>query len=61
MQRLIGPKELGELCGVPVQTIYSWMKRRRGPKAIRIGRHLRFRPEDVAEWLTEHELGGDAA
>jgi len=36
---------------VPVETLYTWRKRRYGPKAARVGRHLRYDPDDVRAWL----------
>ncbi len=36
---------------VPVATIHQWRYRGEGPKAARVGRHLRFRRADVDAWL----------
>jgi DNA-binding transcriptional MerR regulator len=36
---------------VPVQTLYQWRKRRYGPPAARVGRHLRYDPTDVRAWF----------
>ncbi|MSV82288.1 MAG: helix-turn-helix domain-containing protein [Actinobacteria bacterium] len=54
-ERLITVEELSELLRVPVRTIYRWQQVRTGPKAIRVGRDLRFRPTAVTEWLVEQE------
>jgi excisionase family DNA binding protein len=32
---------------VPVETLYTWRKRHYGPRAARVGRHLRYDPADV--------------
>ncbi|XTZ16141.1 helix-turn-helix domain-containing protein [Micromonospora echinospora] len=37
--------------GVPVQTLYTWRKRRIGPPAGRVGRHLRYDPDVVRAWF----------
>ena len=37
--------------GVPVNTLYAWRSEKRGPNARRVGRHLRYRPEDVRAWV----------
>ncbi|MFD4204398.1 helix-turn-helix transcriptional regulator [Micromonospora tulbaghiae] len=37
--------------GVPVSTLYQWRYRRVGPKASRVGRHLRYDPADVRAWV----------
>lgn len=39
------------LGGVPPQTIYRWRTEGKGPRAIKVGRHLRFRRADVEAWL----------
>ncbi len=60
-EALISPPRLAEILDVPLHTLYSWRKRRIGPKAIRVGRHLRYRPADVEAWLVENELEADEA
>lgn len=45
--------ELAEYLGVPARTIYAWRYKRLGPPALRLGKHLRFRREDVEAWLAE--------
>ena len=51
MQSLITTDDLAERCGVPVATIYAWNHKGTGPRRIRIGKHVRYRPEDVEAWL----------
>jgi predicted DNA-binding transcriptional regulator AlpA len=38
---------------VPVQTIYQWRKRKYGPPAAKLGKHLRFDPVAVRSWFAE--------
>lgn len=58
-KRPLKPMELRELwdiddvanyLGVPKQTIYSWRQTSYGPKAFRVGKHLRWRAKTVIEW-----------
>ncbi len=51
---LISAQALAEYLGVPLQTVYQWSHRGGGPPAIRVGRHLRYRPEQVEQWLDSH-------
>jgi excisionase family DNA binding protein len=44
-------EELAQFLGVPLKTLYAWQHRRVGPPAYRVGKHLRFRREDVEAWL----------
>jgi excisionase family DNA binding protein len=43
--------ELAELLQVPEKTVYSWRYRGEGPRGVIVGRHLRYRPQDVDAWL----------
>ncbi|MBV9161449.1 MAG: helix-turn-helix domain-containing protein [Pseudonocardiales bacterium] len=42
---------------VPVQTLYSWRVQGYGPRVRRVGKHLRYRPEDVTTWLDQLDEG----
>jgi excisionase family DNA binding protein len=46
-------EELAQFLGVPLKTIYAWRHRNLGPPAYRLGKHLRFRREDVEAWLQQ--------
>lgn len=48
---LLTPQVLAEGLGVPVQTLYVWRTKGAGPRAIKVGRHLRYRRSDVEAWL----------
>ena len=50
---LLGPPALSQMLGVPEATIYGWRHKGYGPPAIKVGRHLRWRVEDVERWLEE--------
>lgn len=51
-------EQVSEYLGVPVQTLYAWRSRGgRGPKASRIGRHLRYRWSDVEKYIDEQTSG----
>jgi excisionase family DNA binding protein len=50
-EALLSPEDLSEYLGIPVKSIYQWRYRNVGPPAIRVGRHLRWRSEDVQTWL----------
>jgi excisionase family DNA binding protein len=49
--RLWGVKDLAEYLGIPVQTIYQWRSKGYGPPGRRIGKHVRFVPEEVRAWV----------
>ncbi len=51
MRNLWGPEDVADYCGVPVGTVYQWRKRGSGPPGRRVGKHVRFKPEDVEAWF----------
>lgn len=51
---LLGPADLAGYLGVPLATIYRWNAAGQGPPFMRLGKHCRYRPTDVAEWLEQH-------
>lgn len=48
---LATPDELSSYLGVPLGTLYSWNHRGIGPRATKVGRHLRYRWTEVDAWL----------
>ena len=40
---------------VPKATLYQWRYLGIGPKAGRVGRHLRYDPADVRAWFREQQ------
>ena len=49
--RLWTIEDVAYYLGVPVQTLYSWRGTGVGPCGRLVGRRLRFRPEDVRDWV----------
>lgn len=45
--------DVADFLGVPVQTLYQWRSHRCGPPAYRVGKHLRYLPAEVMDWLRE--------
>ena len=50
-RRLLSLQELARYLGVPASTCYQWRHKGAGPCGIRVGRYVRYRPEDVEAWL----------
>jgi excisionase family DNA binding protein len=48
---LLSVDEVSEVLGVPVRTLYQWRHKGVGPLGLRVGRHLRYRSADVADWI----------
>jgi excisionase family DNA binding protein len=54
LERLLSADEVAEFLGIPIATLYQWRHKGTGPSAYRVGRHLRYEPSAVREWLDEH-------
>jgi excisionase family DNA binding protein len=57
--RLLTPTEVAEMLGIPDRTLDQWRYLRRGPAFVKIGRHARYHPEDVAAWIAAQRRGGE--
>jgi excisionase family DNA binding protein len=51
LDRLLTPQQLAAYLGVPVTTLYAWRYRGEGPPGFRVGKHLRYRWQDVERWV----------
>lgn len=49
--QLLSIPGLAAFLDVSVQTVYKWRTNGTGPRGIRVGRHIRFRRQDVDRWL----------
>jgi excisionase family DNA binding protein len=56
IEQLFTPAEVAELLRIPLKTLYQWRHRGVGPQALKIGRHLRYRPSDVEAFLAGPDL-----
>jgi excisionase family DNA binding protein len=48
---LMTTEELARYLGVPIATLYQWKHKGTGPPPLRVGKHLRYRRDDVDGWL----------
>ena len=46
-------RDLAEFLGIPVNTLYQWRSKGYGPQGRRIGKYVRYRPEDVEAWVEQ--------
>ena len=57
-EALLSPQQLADYLGVPIRTVYVWNSTGTGPRRVRVGKHVRYRPVDVAAWLDRQAEGG---
>ena len=53
LDRLLTVEELASYLGVPVATLYQWRHRGEGPPGFRVGRYIRYRRNDVEQWIRD--------
>lgn len=50
-ERLWGVEDVARFLDVPVKTIYQWRSSGYGPKGRRVGRYVRYDPDEVRAWF----------
>jgi excisionase family DNA binding protein len=55
MDDVLTPDEFADILKIPKSTLYSWRSHSSGPKAVRVGRHLRYRKRDLRKFLDDLE------
>lgn len=56
LRALLSPDDVSAILGVPVATLYRWHSATSpghpiGPKAFRVGRHLRYTVDDLTAYI----------
>ncbi|MEV2279229.1 helix-turn-helix domain-containing protein [Nocardiopsis sp. NPDC049922] len=46
-------EDVADFLQVPVKTLYQWRYKQYGPRSHRVGRYVRYFPEDVRSWVEE--------
>lgn len=49
-ERLLKPTDVADYLGVPLSTLHYWRRTGQGPKALQVGRLLRWEPDTVRQW-----------
>jgi excisionase family DNA binding protein len=58
MLALMTEVELSERLNVSLASLRRWRLEGRGPRFIKVGSLVRYRPEDLDEWLASLPAGG---
>jgi DNA-binding transcriptional MerR regulator len=51
IEELWSIQDVSRYLKIPVKTLYRWRCQGYGPKARRLGKHLRYKPDDVRVWF----------
>ncbi len=55
LDKLFGPSVLAEHLDISEETLAKWRYLGKGPRWLKIGKHVRYRREDVDAWLVDQQ------
>jgi len=58
MQNFLTEKEVAKQINVSLASLRRWRLEQRGPRFIKVGALVRYRPEDLEEWMDALPAGG---
>jgi predicted DNA-binding transcriptional regulator AlpA len=61
IQPLFNEHDLARVTGLSVASVRRWRLLRQGPKYLKIGAAVRYKPEDIWAWLESRPSGGHQA
>lgn len=59
-ESLLTETDVSKHLRVSVACVRRWRLEHRGPRFLKIGSLVRYRPEDVEEWINARPVGGEA-
>ncbi len=59
LQELLTERDVARITGLSVASVRRWRLFRLGPKFLKLGAAVRYKPEDVAAWLESRPHGGE--
>lgn len=57
---LLNEKDVKRITGLSLASVRRWRLLNQGPKYLKIGAAVRYRPEDVTAWLASRPTGGES-
>jgi excisionase family DNA binding protein len=60
MQSFLTEKEVAKQIRVSLASLRRWRLVQRGPRFVKVGALVRYRPEDLDEWMATLPAGGTA-
>jgi predicted DNA-binding transcriptional regulator AlpA len=58
LQELLTEHDVARVTGLSVASVRRWRLLRQGPKYLKIGAAVRYKPGDVSAWLESRPSGG---
>jgi predicted DNA-binding transcriptional regulator AlpA len=57
---LLNEHDLARITGMSIASVRRWRLLRQGPKFIKLGAAVRYKPEDIVAWLDSRPTGGES-
>ena len=58
IENLLNEHDVARITGLSVASVRRWRLLRKGPKYLKIGTAVRYKPEDISAWLETRPCGG---
>jgi len=58
IETLLNEHDVARITGLSVASVRRWRLLRQGPKYLKIGAAVRYKPEDITAWLESRPFGG---
>ena len=58
INNLLNEHDVARITGLSVASVRRWRLLRQGPKYLKIGAAVRYKPEDITAWLESRPTGG---
>ena len=59
LEELLNEHDVARITGLSLASVRRWRLLRQGPKYIKIGAAVRYKPEDLTSWLESRPTGGE--
>ena len=54
-EQLLNEQDVAELLKMSVHTLRQWRSANRGPRYIKLGSNVRYRPTDITTWIENQQ------
>ena len=61
LEELLTEHDVARITGLSVASVRRWRLLRQGPRYLKIGAAVRYKPEDLMMWLKARPTGGGLA
>lgn len=59
LEDLLGEYDVARITRLSVASVRRWRYLKQGPRYLKIGSSVRYRPEDITAWLASRPTGGE--